>query len=121
MFRFLFVKLVLTVLSLYYFQSQLVGGDLGRVLPMIIFGGLTVLAGGLSFLLPETGGQSLPENVQDVVDRSVSHSQRNKQETLFNIFYGYFNRKSHMSLNSLQYQIKIFFFKKLSVQSSITS
>ena len=40
-------------------------GDFGKALPLIIFGGLSVLAGGLSLFLPETMGRILPETITD--------------------------------------------------------
>lgn len=55
--RFLFVIL----------QSQVVSGDVGSILPMSIFGGLAVIAGFLSILLPETNNQRLPETLDDAV------------------------------------------------------
>jgi hypothetical protein len=36
------------------------------VLPMLVFGGLSVLAATLAFLLPETAGKPLPQNLEDV-------------------------------------------------------
>ena len=43
----------------------MVDGSFGTALPLIIFGGLSVLAGLLSLLLPETKGKVLPETVHD--------------------------------------------------------
>ncbi|WAR08263.1 ORCT-like protein [Mya arenaria] len=42
-----------------------VDGDFGKALPLIIFGGLSVVAGLLSLFLPETNGQVLPETIED--------------------------------------------------------
>lgn len=47
--------------------SQVVSGDVGSILPMSIFGGLAVIAGFLSLLLPETNNQRLPETLDDAV------------------------------------------------------
>ena len=40
-------------------------GDFGTALPLIIFGGLAVVAGVLSLFLPETKGTVLPETIAD--------------------------------------------------------
>ncbi|XP_046583354.1 organic cation transporter protein-like [Haliotis rubra] len=43
----------------------LLGGNLKTVLPLIVFGAVSVCAGLLSLLLPETRRQQLPENIED--------------------------------------------------------
>ncbi|XP_046326538.2 organic cation transporter protein-like [Haliotis rufescens] len=45
--------------------GKFVGGDFGRALPLLMFGGLAVLAGLLSLLLPETLDRDLPETIED--------------------------------------------------------
>lgn len=45
--------------------GNLVDGDFGTALPLLIFGGLSVLAGVTSLLLPETRGKILPESIHD--------------------------------------------------------
>lgn len=55
--RFLFVIL----------QNKIVSGDIGRILPMSIFGIVAVLAGFLSLLLPETNKLRLSETLEDAV------------------------------------------------------
>lgn len=55
--RFLFVIL----------QNKTVSGDIGRILPMSIFGTFAILAGLLSLLLPETNKLRLPETLGDAV------------------------------------------------------
>ena len=49
------------------------GGDLGRVLPMAVFGISAVVASLLSLILPETLNRRLPETIEDTVgfDRSA--------------------------------------------------
>ncbi|XP_063405074.1 organic cation transporter protein-like isoform X1 [Mytilus trossulus] len=42
-----------------------VEGDLGKTLPMVIFGVSSVIAGFLSFYLPETRYKDLPESIED--------------------------------------------------------
>ena len=49
----------------FFFQGKLVEGDFGTALPLIIFGGLSVIAGLLSLILPETKGKILPETIAD--------------------------------------------------------
>lgn len=43
-------------------------GSFGKALPLIVFGGLSVLAGLLSLILPETNGRILPETIQDAIN-----------------------------------------------------
>ena len=45
--------------------------ELSRIwgpLPLILFGGLSVLAGGLALFLPETSGKPLPQTIEDATD-----------------------------------------------------
>lgn len=46
-------------------SGDLVGGDFGQALPLVIFGGCSVSAGLLSMLLPETLNQKLPDTIED--------------------------------------------------------
>ncbi|KAK3778758.1 hypothetical protein RRG08_013029 [Elysia crispata] len=46
-------------------KSRIVGGKLEIALPLVIFGGLSVLAGGLVLFLPETSQRTLPETMED--------------------------------------------------------
>ena len=43
----------------------LIVGDYYYPAPLIIFGTTTILAGFLSFLLPETRGKKLPETIEE--------------------------------------------------------
>ena len=47
------------------FQDRLIGGDFGKALPLIIFGSLSIVAGLLALLLPETLNKHLPETIED--------------------------------------------------------
>lgn len=50
----------------YILQTHILSGNTGRVLPMVIFGILAIIAGLLSCLLPETSKRSLSENLEDL-------------------------------------------------------
>lgn len=56
--------------------TQVVSGDVGRILPMSIFGIFAILAGFLSLLLPETNKQRLPETLDDAVLQNKGHTDR---------------------------------------------
>ncbi|XP_069108125.1 organic cation transporter protein-like [Argopecten irradians] len=45
--------------------SKVVEGNLGRALPLVIFGGASVVAGVMSLWLPETKSRALPETIED--------------------------------------------------------
>ena len=55
----------LIIIQIPYFQGKLIEGDFGTALPLIIFGGLSVIAGVLALFLPETKGKILPETIED--------------------------------------------------------
>ncbi|RUS74807.1 hypothetical protein EGW08_017436, partial [Elysia chlorotica] len=46
------------------------GGPFSQSLPMLIFGSVSLVAGGLSMTLPETLGQKMPETIQDAINLS---------------------------------------------------
>jgi OCT family organic cation transporter-like MFS transporter 4/5 len=48
-----------------YLQGDLVGGSLGKALPLVVFGGASVLSGLLILILPETLNHNLPETIED--------------------------------------------------------
>jgi OCT family organic cation transporter-like MFS transporter 4/5 len=50
---------------LFFFSFQ-ADGKFGKALPLIIFGGSTIIVALLSIKLPETNGRKLLENVKDV-------------------------------------------------------
>ncbi|CAG2242233.1 OCTN [Mytilus edulis] len=57
-----------------------VEGDLGKTLPMVIFGVSSVIAGLLSFYLPETRHKDLPESIEDWLSYTKNTDiSRNKQ------------------------------------------
>ncbi|ESO89334.1 hypothetical protein LOTGIDRAFT_106021 [Lottia gigantea] len=45
--------------------GRVIGGDFGRAFPLMMFGGLSIAAGLLCLLLPETLKKDLPENIND--------------------------------------------------------
>lgn len=49
------------------YQGQIVEGDVGRVLPMSVFGVSAVVVGLMSITLPETLNRKLPETIEDAV------------------------------------------------------
>ena len=49
-------------------QSNVIEGNFGQAVPLVVFGGSSVVAGLLSLMLPETHGQRLPETIQDGVE-----------------------------------------------------
>ena len=53
---------------LYILQGTYVEGSFGKALPLIVFGGLSVIAGLLALILPETSGRVLPETIDDAVN-----------------------------------------------------
>ena len=55
----------------------IVGGPLGKAVPLVVFGSVAVVAGVLCLLLPETTKRSLPETVEEA--ESISGSSLRKQ------------------------------------------
>ncbi|XP_067676241.1 organic cation transporter protein-like [Haliotis asinina] len=68
--------------------GKFVGGDFGRALPLLMFGSLSVLAGLLALLLPETLNRDLPETIEDGINfgrqpiRARSTEGKEKQDGL---------------------------------------
>lgn len=50
---------------LYGIQADLIGGTTGNAVPLMIFGGASIVAAVLTLILPETLGQVLPETIED--------------------------------------------------------
>ena len=51
-----------------FFQGELIGGKFGQAEPLLVFGILSVIAGLLLLLLPETYGRKLPDTMQEGED-----------------------------------------------------
>ncbi|XP_062619367.1 organic cation transporter protein-like [Saccostrea cucullata] len=47
--------------------GQIIEGDVGRVLPMAVFGSSAVIVGLMSMILPETLNRKLPETIEDTI------------------------------------------------------
>ncbi|KAH9525172.1 hypothetical protein Btru_000528, partial [Bulinus truncatus] len=51
----------------------MIPGDMAKVIPLLIFGGASVVAGLLALGLPETANQMLPDTMQDIKRSSRKH------------------------------------------------
>ncbi|XP_076469523.1 organic cation transporter protein-like isoform X2 [Babylonia areolata] len=57
-----------------------VGGRFGRAVPLVIFGGLALLAGLLALYLPETLNRTLPDTLEDAVNFVKNRDENKKEE-----------------------------------------
>lgn len=64
MFKLIFLIYILT---LNFLQNEVVGGDLGVAMPLVVFGLFAFVAGLLALTLPETKGRHLPESIKDSI------------------------------------------------------
>lgn len=64
MFKLIFLVYILT---LNFLQNEVVGGDLGVAMPLVVFGLFAFVAGLLALTLPETKGRHLPESIKDSI------------------------------------------------------
>ena len=53
------------LVHIYKFTFCYLQGDVNRFIPFVIFGALSITAGLLAMVLPETKGQQLPESIED--------------------------------------------------------
>ncbi|XP_052807934.1 organic cation transporter protein-like [Mya arenaria] len=60
-------------------SGELIGGKFGKVEPLVIFGALSVIAGLMLLLLPETLGQQLPDTIKD---GEMFGRKKNKQSNI---------------------------------------
>ena len=49
-----------------YLQGSVIGGRMSEILPILVFGVTSVIAGLLALLLPETRNRYMPENIHDM-------------------------------------------------------
>ncbi|XP_076466620.1 organic cation transporter protein-like [Babylonia areolata] len=61
--------------------SLYIEGSFGKVLPLIIFGSVTVAAGLASLLLPETLGRQLPDSIEDAANFGKETRKSTPEET----------------------------------------
>lgn len=47
------------------YQGELIGGQFGKVQPLIVFGALSLIAGLLLLTLPETMNKDLPDSIEE--------------------------------------------------------
>ncbi|XP_060578138.1 organic cation transporter protein-like [Ruditapes philippinarum] len=66
-------------------MGKYVHGSFGEVLPQIMFGACSVIAGMTSLLLPETNGKPLPETVFDAVQ--FGKKKADDRNSRFTVFY----------------------------------
>lgn len=59
--------LLIYILILNFLQNEVVGGDLGVAMPLVVFGLFAFVAGLLALTLPETKGRHLPESIKDSI------------------------------------------------------
>lgn len=64
MFKLIFL---IYILNLNFLQNEVVGGDLGVAMPLVVFGLFAFVAGLLALTLPETKGRHLPESIKDSI------------------------------------------------------
>lgn len=64
MFKLIFL---IYILILNFLQNEVVGGDLGVAMPLVVFGLFAFVAGLLALTLPETKGRHLPESIKDSI------------------------------------------------------
>ncbi|XP_076469494.1 organic cation transporter protein-like isoform X2 [Babylonia areolata] len=57
-----------------------VGGRFGRAVPLVIFGGLALLAGLLALYLPETLNRTLPDTLEDAVNFMKNHHKKKEEK-----------------------------------------
>ncbi|XP_055889980.1 organic cation transporter protein-like isoform X3 [Biomphalaria glabrata] len=62
--------------------GHVISGDMAVVLPLLIFGGASIIAGLLALLLPETANQTLPDTLKDAKNLGKQSQPKNKSEEM---------------------------------------
>lgn len=60
--------------------GHFIGGNIGRALPLLLFGLTAIVAGALSQILPETKGRKLPDTIKDAEKMSRKKPKPQAQE-----------------------------------------
>ncbi|XP_048771044.2 organic cation transporter protein-like isoform X2 [Ostrea edulis] len=63
-------------------SGVMIGGKFGQAVPLVIFGGASVLAGVLSLKLPETLDENLPETIEDGIQFGTPEYRKKPQLSL---------------------------------------
>ncbi|XP_045198044.2 organic cation transporter protein-like [Mercenaria mercenaria] len=83
--------------------NLVVEGDMGHALPMVVFGGASIVAGILTLLLPETVNRPLPETIEDAEQFDMTLVE-SKPEEKTRLLEGY-SDPSHYNICKAKYNV----------------